>query len=61
MVKNLFYQLYMHGETVAVNICVRNHSNKVVKKIKASIQQGVDVVLFQQGQYRNVVACVETQ
>ncbi|XP_026314467.1 arrestin homolog, partial [Hyposmocoma kahamanoa] len=54
-------QLYMHGETVAVNICIRNHSNKVVKKIKASIQQGVDVVLFQQGQYSNTVASVETQ
>ncbi|XP_049870518.1 arrestin homolog isoform X2 [Pectinophora gossypiella] len=54
-------QLYMHGETVALNICIRNHSNKVVKKIKACIQQGVDVVLFQSGQYRNVVASVETQ
>lgn len=51
----------MHGETVAVNMCIRNHSNKVVKKIKASIQQGVDVVLFQNGQYRNVVASVDTQ
>ncbi|XP_053604066.1 arrestin homolog [Plodia interpunctella] len=54
-------QLYMHGETVAVNMCIRNNSNKVVKKIKASICQGVDVVLFQSGQYRNVVACIETQ
>ncbi|XP_026726604.1 arrestin homolog isoform X1 [Trichoplusia ni] len=54
-------QLYIHGETVAVNMCVRNHSNKVVKKIKACIQQGVDVVLFQNGQYRNVVASIETQ
>lgn len=51
----------MHGETVALNMCVRNHSNKVVKKIKASIQQGVDVMLFQNGQYRNHVASVETQ
>lgn len=54
-------QLYIHGETVAVNMCVRNHSNKVVKKIKACIQQGVDVVLFQSGQYRNIVASIETQ
>lgn len=54
-------QLYIHGETVAVNMCVRNHSNKVVKKIKACIQQGVDVVLFQNGQYRNIVASIETQ
>ncbi|KAM3957694.1 arrestin 1 [Aphomia sociella] len=54
-------QLYMHGETVAVNMSIRNNSSKVVKKIKASIQQGVDVMLFQNGQYRNVVACIETQ
>lgn len=53
-------QLYFHGERVAVNIVVRNNSNKVVKKIKSMIQQGVDVVLFQNGQYRNTVASVET-
>lgn len=53
-------QLYNHGEKIAVNICVRNNSNKVVKKIKAMIQQGVDVVLFQNGQYRTSVACMET-
>lgn len=53
-------QLYFHGERVAINICIRNNSNKVVKKVKAMIQQGVDVVLFQNGQYRNTVASVET-
>lgn len=53
-------QLYEHGEKIGVNLCVRNNSNKVVKKIKAMIQQGVDVVLFQNGQYRNTVACMET-
>lgn len=40
-------QLYIHGERIGVNICVRNNSNKVVKKVKAMVQQGVDVVLFQ--------------
>ncbi|XP_077294435.1 arrestin 1 isoform X2 [Arctopsyche grandis] len=54
-------QLYLHGEQIAINICVRNHSNKPVKKVKASIHQGVDVVLFQNGQYRNAVSSVETQ
>ncbi|XP_063376687.1 arrestin homolog [Cydia fagiglandana] len=54
-------QLYMHGESIAVNVSIRNHSNKVVKRIKAAVQQGVDVVLFQSGQYRNIVASVETQ
>lgn len=53
-------QLYHHGEKIAVNLCIRNHSNKVVKKIKAMVQQGVDVVLFQNGQYRNTIASVET-
>lgn len=53
-------QLYHHGEKVAINLCIRNHSNKVVKKIKAMVQQGVDVVLFQNGQYRNTIASIET-
>lgn len=59
----MFYclQLYHHGEKIAVNICIRNNSNKVVKKIKAMVQQGVDVVLFQNGQYRATVATIETQ
>lgn len=31
-----------------------------MKKIKAMVQQGVDVVLFQNGQYRNTVSSMET-
>ncbi|XP_046402167.1 arrestin homolog [Ischnura elegans] len=54
-------QLYHHNEKIAVNICVRNNSNKVVKKMKSMVQQGVDVVLFQNGQFRTSVASVETQ
>jgi arrestin-1 len=54
-------QLYHHGEKIATNICIRNNSNKVVKKLKVMVQQGVDVVLFQNGQYRSTVASVETQ
>ncbi|XP_045472494.1 arrestin homolog [Harmonia axyridis] len=54
-------QLYHHGEQIAVNICIRNNSNKVVKKMKTMVQQGVDVVLFQNGQYRTTVAFAETQ
>lgn len=53
-------QLYHHGEKISVNVCVRNNSNKVVKKIKAMVQQGVDVVLFQNGQFRNTIASMET-
>ncbi|EZA62189.1 hypothetical protein DMN91_001896 [Ooceraea biroi] len=53
-------QLYHHGETIAINVCIRNNSNKVVKKIKALIQQGIDVVIFQNGQFRTVIDAVET-
>ncbi|XP_011644747.1 phosrestin-2 [Pogonomyrmex barbatus] len=54
-------QLYQHDETIAINVCVRNNSNKVVKKIKALIQQGIDVVIFQNGQFRTVIDAIETQ
>lgn len=54
-------QLYHHGERIAVNVCVRNNSNKVVKKMKALVQQGIDVVIFQNGQFRTVIDAVETQ
>ncbi|KAL1123942.1 hypothetical protein AAG570_001712 [Ranatra chinensis] len=54
-------QVYHHGEKVAVNICIRNNSNKTVKKIKTMVQQGVDVMLFQNGQYRSTIASIETE
>jgi len=54
-------QLYHHGETIAINVCVRNNSNKMVKKIKALVQQGIDVVIFQNGQFRTVIDAIETQ
>ncbi|CAB3372345.1 Hypothetical predicted protein [Cloeon dipterum] len=53
-------QLYHHDEKIAVNICIRNHSNKLVKKIKAMVQQGVDISVFQNGQFRSTVAEMET-
>lgn len=58
---NLDKQLYHHGERIVVSVCVRNNSNKVVKKIKALVQQGIDVVIFQNGQFRTVIDAVETQ
>ncbi|KAL7299704.1 hypothetical protein TKK_0007459 [Trichogramma kaykai] len=54
-------QLYHHGERIAVSVAVRNSSNKVVKKIKALVQQGIDVVIFQNGQFRTVIDAVESQ
>lgn len=54
-------QLYSSNDSIAVNICVRNNSNKMVKKIKALVQQGIDVVMFQNGQFRTVIDAVEIQ
>ena len=39
-------QLYHHGDTVSVNISVRNNSNKMVKKISVHIMQCIDVAMF---------------
>jgi len=54
-------QLYHHGEKIAVNISVRNNSNKTVKKVKAMVQQCIDVCIFANGQYKATVAAIETQ
>jgi len=53
-------QLYHHDEMIAITIYVRNNSNKVVKKIKALIQQGIDIAVFQNGQFRMVIDAIET-
>ncbi|XP_012532816.1 phosrestin-2 [Monomorium pharaonis] len=54
-------QLYHHGEVITVNVCIRNNSNKMVKKLKALVQQGIDVAMFQNGQFRTVIDAIETQ
>lgn len=54
-------QLYYHTEKIAINITIRNNSNKTVKKLKAAVQQSVDICLFSGGQYRSTVSSVETQ
>ncbi|XP_068208873.1 arrestin homolog [Palaemon carinicauda] len=54
-------QLYYHTEKIDISIAIRNHSNKTVKKIKAAVQQTVDICLFSGGQYRSTVSSVETQ
>ena len=56
-----YSQLYYHGEKIGINVGIRNYSNKEVKKIKASVQQCVDIAVFNTGQYRTTVASVETE
>ncbi|XP_042863409.1 arrestin homolog [Penaeus japonicus] len=54
-------QLYYHGEQITVKVTIKNNSNKTVKKIKAAVQQSVDVCLLSGGQHKSTVASVETQ
>lgn len=53
--------LYHHGDHIPINICIRNHSNKCVRRIRASVLQEVSVGIFSNGSYKNVISSVETE
>ena len=53
-------QLYHHGDDISINISIRNNSNKMVKKISASILQCIDIAMFAGGHCKARVASVET-
>ncbi|XP_054719946.1 arrestin homolog [Uloborus diversus] len=54
-------QVFCHGDPVAVNIAVRNYSNKTVKRIKVYGMQNVDICMFASGHCRTVIACMDTE
>ncbi|XP_026324016.1 beta-arrestin-1-like [Hyposmocoma kahamanoa] len=49
---------YSHGESISVSIVVANHSSKTVRRIKTLVVQHVDVCMFSNGKFKNVVAMV---
>ncbi|KAG7303917.1 hypothetical protein JYU34_010830 [Plutella xylostella] len=49
---------YSHGESLHVGLVVANHSSKTVRRIKALVVQHVDVCMFSNGKFKNVVALV---
>eukprot|EP00095_Tigriopus_kingsejongensis_P012672 maker-scaffold22_size673200-snap-gene-2.19 protein:Tk12672 transcript:maker-scaffold22_size673200-snap-gene-2.19-mRNA-1 annotation:"arrestin1 precursor" len=53
-------QLYHHGDTISINVCIKNHSNKAVKKIAVSILQCIDIAMFTGGHCKARIASVET-
>merc|ERR1712062_169296 len=53
-------QLYHHGDTVSVNISIKNNSNKMVKKISAHVLQCIDVAMFAGGHCKARIAGTET-
>ncbi|KPI95438.1 PREDICTED: arrestin homolog [Papilio xuthus] len=50
---------YSHGESIHVTIVVSNHSSKTVRRIKVLAIQHVDVCMFSNGKFKNVVALVK--
>ncbi|XP_069578530.1 arrestin 3a, retinal (X-arrestin) [Brachyistius frenatus] len=47
--------LYYHGEPIPIKIKVNNESNKTVKKIKISVEQTTDIVLYSADKYTKTV------
>ncbi|KAM4546465.1 arrestin 3a, retinal (X-arrestin) [Fundulus diaphanus] len=51
--------LYFHGEAIPIKIKINNESNKTVKKIKVSVDQTTDIVLYSADKYTKAVLCQE--
>ncbi|XP_031769898.2 arrestin homolog isoform X2 [Galleria mellonella] len=50
---------YYHGESVKCSVVIANHSSKTVRGIKTLVIQHVDVCMFSNGKFKNVVASVK--
>ncbi|XP_073456881.1 arrestin-C [Aquarana catesbeiana] len=52
-------EIHYHGEPIIVNVKINNSTNKIVKKIKITVEQITDVVLYSLDKYTKVVCCEE--
>ncbi|XP_053547269.1 LOW QUALITY PROTEIN: arrestin-C [Bombina bombina] len=48
-------EIYYHGEPINVNVKINNTTNKIVKKIRISVEQVTDVVLYSLDKYSKIV------
>lgn len=53
--------IYAHGDPITVHVNVNNNSSKTVRRIKVFIVQHVDVCMFSNGKFKNVVALLSSQ
>ncbi|XP_076627762.1 arrestin homolog isoform X1 [Colletes latitarsis] len=53
--------VYGHGDSITVHVSVNNNSSKSVRRIKVFIVQHVDVCMFSNGKFKNVVALLSSQ
>ncbi|CAF4836625.1 unnamed protein product [Pieris macdunnoughi] len=50
---------YFHGESINVSVLITNHSSKTIRRIKVLVIQHVDVCMFSNGKFKNVVALLQ--
>ncbi|CAF0760686.1 unnamed protein product [Brachionus calyciflorus] len=53
-------EMYYHGESINVNVQATNNSNKTVKKIRISVIQSAEIMLYSTTQYKCEVAELES-
>lgn len=53
-------EMYYHGESICVNVQATNNSNKTVKKIRISVIQTSEIMLYSATQYKCEVAELES-
>ncbi|XP_017474742.1 PREDICTED: uncharacterized protein LOC108365259, partial [Rhagoletis zephyria] len=51
---------YTHGEDVCVTVNIKNDSRKTVRKVRVCAIQHVDVCMFNNGKFKNIVADSDT-
>ncbi|XP_067104279.1 arrestin 3b, retinal (X-arrestin), partial [Osmerus mordax] len=52
-------ELYYHGEAIPIKIKINNETSKVVKKIKVTVDQTTDVVLYSADKYTKTILTEE--
>ncbi|XP_013798132.1 S-arrestin isoform X2 [Apteryx mantelli] len=58
---SLSKEVYYHGEPIPVTFTITNSTEKTVKKIKVTVEQVANVVLYSSDYYTKVVAAEEAQ
>ncbi|XP_073411994.1 arrestin-C isoform X1 [Dendrobates tinctorius] len=52
-------EIYYHGDPIKINVKINNSTNKIVKKIKITVEQETDVVLYSLDKYIKIVLSEE--
>ncbi|KAL1131410.1 hypothetical protein AAG570_011027 [Ranatra chinensis] len=50
---------YQHGDSIHVTLAINNTTNKTIRRIKVLVVQHVDVCMFSNGKFKNVVAMAD--